>query len=125
MLAHAHVTPVIPVADMQRARNYYKNVLGLEEAGEHGSEYSFGKGDGERLDLHMAPKAVASSATIVTFEVSDLDKEIKELQGKGAKFEEVDLPDAKREGVITKFGDKERAAWLKDSEGNWLCLHQA
>jgi hypothetical protein len=59
---------------------------------------------------------------VLTFEVGDVDSEMKDLQNRGARFEEVDVPGAKRTGKVSTMGNG-RAAWFKDSEGNWLCLH--
>lgn len=124
MLNHAHITPVIPVADLERARRYYAEILGLSEEGRHGENIAFGAADGERLELILRPDAVAKDATVLTFEVEDVEAEVQELRERGVTFEPVDLPGATRAGVITTL-EGERAAWLKDSEGNWLCLHEA
>ena len=123
MLNNAHITPVIPVADLDRARKYYSEVLGLQEIGPHGGNVAFGDPEGDRIELVYKPDAVASENTLLTFEVDDVASEVEELSKRGVKFEPIDLPGATRDGVITTL-EGENIAWLRDSEGNWLCLHE-
>jgi catechol 2,3-dioxygenase-like lactoylglutathione lyase family enzyme len=123
MLNQSSITPIVPVADLERARKYYRDVLGLKEQGTTTSGNVQIAADGSRLELMLKPQAVSRDATLFSFEVNDIDGEVKALARRGARFEEVDVPGATRSGVISTMGD-ERAAWFKDSEGNWLCLHQ-
>jgi len=59
----------------------------------------------------------------MSFEVGDLEKEIAELEERGVRFEDYDMPGMKTEGHIASMGD-ERAAWFLDPDGNVLCVHQ-
>jgi len=124
MLSRAVITPIIHVEDIDRARHFYGDVLGLQEEGEtEVGHVAFVAGEGTHLELMVRPEAISTDATVLTFEVADVVQEVKDLTARGCRFETVDLPGAVKEGVVSIFGN-ERAAWFKDSEGNWLCVHQ-
>jgi hypothetical protein len=68
----------------------------------------------------------------MAWEVDDLEEAIAELRERGVIFEEYDVPGletvseiAEVEGNYPSRGVGEKAAWLKDSEGNLLALGQA
>jgi hypothetical protein len=60
---------------------------------------------------------------VLTSEVPDLVAEVADLQERGVRFEDYDLPDLRTENHIAAMGD-ERAAWFRDTEGNALCVHE-
>lgn len=123
MLATATITPIIHVEDLDRARRFYTQVLGLsEDTVSEAQNPSFSTGNGGHLELQVHPDSISREATALTFEVEDVEREVKDLSGRGARFEHVDVPGASMSGEIATIGN-ERAAWLKDSEGNWLCVH--
>ena len=75
------------------------------------------------LQLLLRPDAPASGLTQVSFEVPDVEAAVRELEGRGVRFEDYDLPGLRTvDHVLT--ADGMRAAWFTDSEGNVLCLHQ-
>jgi catechol 2,3-dioxygenase-like lactoylglutathione lyase family enzyme len=123
MLSQSTITPVVHVANIDRARKYYSEVLGLKEEGRNeAGNLAFGTSRGFHLELMVKPEAVSREATVLTFEVDDVEREVSELTSRGARFERVEIPGAKTQGNIAIMG-RERAAWFKDSEGNWLCVH--
>lgn len=125
MLSNKAVTPTIPVVDLKRARSFYENKLGLKVSREDdsmGLMLECGKGTSVYLYKRGATKA---DHTVASFEVDDIEAEVKELKKKGVGFEEYDMPDM---GIKTVNGiaamDGEKAAWFKDTEGNILALGQ-
>jgi predicted enzyme related to lactoylglutathione lyase len=124
MLAKTTVTTMLPVSDPERARHFYADQLGLHEAGagSDGTRY-FEVADHAALGLRPAPAGVQSPSTVLTFEVSNIESEITDLERRGVHFEDYDTGDYKTVNHIANLGD-ERAAWFTDSEGNILCLHQ-
>lgn len=76
-----------------------------------------------KLELLRRDKPTKAEHTALTFEVDDIDREVAELEGRGVRFEDYDLPGLRTERHIAKM-DGERAAWFKDTEGNILCIHQ-
>jgi predicted enzyme related to lactoylglutathione lyase len=123
MLANAMVAPTLPAVDLKRARRFYEGILGLEVVMEDpspGIMIQCGKGTMLYVYERAATKA---DHTVASFGVDNLDTEMKELQKKGVKFEEYNLPGFKTEHGIATVGGM-RAAWFKDTEGNILSLMQ-
>ena len=67
--------------------------------------------------------AVKVEHTQAGFWVKDVEAEVKELRGKGVKFEEYDMPGIKTVNDIADF-DGVKAAWFKDPDGNILAISQ-
>ncbi|SDH00533.1 hypothetical protein SAMN05216553_114176 [Lentzea fradiae] len=124
MLTATRTTTMLPVEDVERAGRFYSDVLGLESlrTGPDGTRF-FALGQGDALGLRPAGKGAQTPHTVLSFEVPDLEGEISELEGRGVRFADYDLPDFKTERHIAVLGD-ERAAWFTDTEGNILCLHE-
>jgi hypothetical protein len=59
---------------------------------------------------------------VASFEVPDVVGQVRELEQRGVRFEDYDLPDLKTVDHVCVMG-AERAAWFKDPEGNVLCIH--
>ncbi|RDI31195.1 VOC family protein [Lentzea flaviverrucosa] len=124
MLTATRTTTMLPVEDPERAGRFYADMLGLKPittAGDGTRIFALGQGDA--LGLRPAGKGAQSGHTVLSFEVPDLEGEIAELEGRGVRFEDYDLPDFKTTNHIAVMGT-ERAAWFHDTEGNVLCLHE-
>ncbi|QTG80859.1 VOC family protein [Arthrobacter crystallopoietes] len=124
MLSTTKMTAVLPVKDLDRARDFYEKSLGLEPQGLMDDDTFIFSADGATaLELLRRPDATPSQNTAVSFEVADLEAEMKDLEGRGIKFEDYDLPGLKTINHIAT-SDNLRCAWFADPEGNVLCLHQ-
>jgi catechol 2,3-dioxygenase-like lactoylglutathione lyase family enzyme len=131
MLENARVATRLPTQDLDRARRWYSEKLGLEPAEERpgGLLYRFPNGD---FALYASAGASLGTFTQMGFEVDDLDAVVTELKRRGVEFEDVDVPGlqttdgiAEVEGNYPSKGGKgERAAWFRDSEGNMLGIGQ-
>ena len=124
MLKKARISPVLPATDIERAKRFYSETLGLSEAenGEPGG-LTFECGEGTSLYIYERGP-VKVEHTLASFDVEDLEAEMEELRGRGVVFEEYDLPGLKTiSGVADMDGYK--AAWFKDSEGNILAIGQS
>jgi predicted enzyme related to lactoylglutathione lyase len=73
--------------------------------------------------LFPKPEGTKAEHTAVSFQVKDIAKEIKELKQKGVVFEDYDFPGLKTLNHVCVLG-AEKAAWFKDTEGNYLCIHE-
>jgi catechol 2,3-dioxygenase-like lactoylglutathione lyase family enzyme len=118
MHTNARAVPVIPASDLERARRFYEERLGFELDTEGPDGYTFKVGDGY---IFVYPtSANRGEATRVSFMVDDLDAEVRELKGKGIRFEKYDLPDTTwHEDNVAEYGGY-RTFWFEDSEGNVL-----
>ena len=122
-LSNAPVSPVLPAANLARARKFYEETIGLEVLHDTmPGTVVFSAVGGTRLEVyeHGAPKA---ENTACSFTVEDIEATAQDLKDHGVTFEEYDYEDMKTVESIATMGE-ERAAWFKDSEGNIICIHQ-
>ncbi|MEX5295093.1 VOC family protein [Kocuria sp. CPCC 205268] len=124
MLSTARLVAIVPVRELERARQFYQETLGLSPGPELEADSVLFSEDGHAgLQLLLRPDAPASELTQASFEVPDVEAAVRELEGRGVHFEDYDLPGLRTvDHVLTAEGMK--AAWFTDSEGNVLCLHQ-
>ena len=125
MLANAGISITLPVVDLERARRFYGETLGLRSVappveGMDSEMAWFEGGEGLPIALYRRDNPTTADHTAVAFQVEDLDEEIAGLSERGAEFEQYDLPGLKTdERGIATLGSW-RGVWLKDSEGNIL-----
>lgn len=123
MLSASSVTTMLPVQDMDRAREFYEGCLGLKPGGlRPDGKFVYVVG-GSTLALFPKPEGTKADHTAISFQVADIAASIKELERAGVVFEDYDLPGLKTVEHVCVLGS-EKAAWFKDSEGNYLCLHE-
>jgi catechol 2,3-dioxygenase-like lactoylglutathione lyase family enzyme len=123
MLKDAPITAYVPAADLERARKFYEEKLGLVPGEEIAEGVFYKCGEGTKFFLYKSAGAGTSKASTAFWDVADLEAEMAELKGRGVTFEEYDMPGVKTEnGIATGGGAK--AAWFKDSEGNILAVVQ-
>ena len=124
MLANSRITTVLPVVNVERARRFYEEKLGLQDAEERpmGAVAYHLRGDSV-IELSPRPEPTKNTYTALSFEVDDVEREVRDLEGRGVRFEDSAEPDFKTENHIARVGP-EKAAWFKDTEGNILCVHQ-
>lgn len=122
MLASYNIRAVIAASDIERARQWYAEKLELhpirEEAG--GLFYATGA---SQFFLYETRTAGTAQNTVAEWEVDDLETVMADLRARGVVFEEYDFPDFKTVNGIAMLGSA-RAAWFRDSEGNFLALSQ-
>ena len=131
MLDEGAVATRLPAQDLDRARAFYAEKLGLEPAEERpgGLLYHCASGEFTVFETDGAP---SGSHTQMAWQVSDIEAVVAQLSARGVVFEEYDLPGLATVGGIaqvagnypSKGGAGERAAWFKDSEGNLLAIGQ-
>ena len=121
MLGKAAATPMIAVKDIDRAKKFYSEKLGLEPTSEMGSEFFMLKSGDTTLNVYKSDFAGTNKATLLTFDVDDIDAEVRDLKDKGITFEHYDVQGLKPEGDIYS-GQGMKTAWFKDPDGNILSL---
>ncbi|KQW48910.1 hypothetical protein ASC77_09325 [Nocardioides sp. Root1257] len=123
-LTDSAVAVMLPTGDATRAQEFYEKRLGLPYDGTGGpDELMFGLGGGSHLVLRVLPDAHPSPNTAMSFEVSDIAAEVADLESRGVRFEDYDLPDMKTVDHVFDDGSM-KAAWFLDPDGNILCIHQ-
>jgi predicted enzyme related to lactoylglutathione lyase len=124
MLTKSANTTMLPVSDVDRATKFYADRLGLNLSTTTPDGPIFAAGVGDSIGLMRTEDVERSKHTVLTFKVDDVAAEITELEGRGVRFEDYDLPNLHTENHIADMDNGERAAWFTDTEGNILCLHQ-
>jgi catechol 2,3-dioxygenase-like lactoylglutathione lyase family enzyme len=131
MLRNAKVATRLPAQDLERARAFYAERLGLEPVEERPGGLLYRCG-GTEFALFESRGKPSGQHTQMGFEVEDIEATVSELRDRGVDFEEYDLPGLKTiDGIAevegsypSKGGKGERAAWFRDSEGNVLGMGQ-
>jgi predicted enzyme related to lactoylglutathione lyase len=123
MLTHSVVTTMLPVVDLVRARAFYEGCLGLTRGElKPDGKFVYLVG-GSALALFPKPGGTKADHTAISFQVADIGKSIADLKARGVVFEDYDFPDLKTVDHVCVLGS-EKAAWFKDPEGNYLCIHE-
>ncbi|MDB5873403.1 MAG: glyoxalase-like domain protein [Ramlibacter sp.] len=124
-LSQARVTTMLPVVDMDRARAFYEGKLGFRPDGgpKVDGRYQYVLGEGATLALIPREGGTKAEHTALSFQVRDIRDGIRTLEQAGVVFEDYDLPGLKTVEHVCVLGS-EKAAWFRDTEGNYLCLHE-
>ena len=123
MLKHSDIIPTIPATDLDRARTWYADKLGLNPDQEIPGALRYQGGSSSAFLLFSAGVAGTSVHQVAAWVVEDLETEVAELRSRGVAFEEYDSPELRTvDGIATTPVGK--AAWFKDSEGNVLTMTQ-
>lgn len=123
MLSQLESLSVLPAKDLERARAYYRDKLGLEPAEEVDGGLLYRMTAGSTILVYETENAGTAKNTALCWETKDIKAEMAELRARGVVFEEYDIPGIKTENGLATTGD-ELGAWFTDSEGNILCLSQ-
>ena len=122
MLATAPIRAYIPVSNLQRARRFYEQTVGLEPGEEYGGGVIYRCG-GAEVFMYQTPNAGTSKASQAFWQVDDVEAEVAELKRRGVVFEEYNIP-----GIITRnsiaTGGGAKTAWFKDTEWNIFAVSQ-
>jgi extradiol dioxygenase family protein len=122
MLADKDAAATIAVKDIQVARKFYAETLGLEQVGSEGDEAIIFSAGRAQLFVYRSKFAGTNQATTVTWSVGQNIFQIVDwLKQRGVKFEHYDMPGMKLEGDV-HVAERMKAAWFKDPDGNILNL---
>jgi catechol 2,3-dioxygenase-like lactoylglutathione lyase family enzyme len=132
LLEKSDVAARLPARDLERAKSFYSEKLGLAPLEERpgGLRYQCGSGSFSLFESSGAP---SGNHTQLAWEVENIEAVVTELRARGVIFEEYDVPGLKTVNGIadivghypSRGGVGERAAWFRDSEGNLLGIGQA
>ena len=123
MLGKADATPMLAVKDLDRARKFYEENLGLKQVDDFGEGFMLKSGD-TQVSIYRSEFAGTNKATALTFDVNDIEGEVRSLKEKGISFERYDLEGLTPKGDIYE-GEGMKTAWFKDPDGNILSLIEA
>jgi catechol 2,3-dioxygenase-like lactoylglutathione lyase family enzyme len=122
MLNYGHMHTALPVEDIDRARAFYADVLGLGPAEENPGGLLYRLDGGGEFLLYRSGNRPGGH-TQANINVPDVAALVADLKSKRVVFEEYDWPGLKTiDGIATN--GPHRSAWFKDSEGNLIGLMQ-
>ena len=116
MLANSLVVTTLVVTDLDEAKRFYQEQLGLTLLDENPFSFRFGAGKGSQLTVRRG-QPPAGGQTVAHFEVDDIEDVVRDLPSRGVVFEEYETP--KTVNFIAQVGPA-RGAWFKDPAGNVL-----
>ena len=116
------VVATLPVSDLDRARVFYGETLGLTWLWENPASIRFRCGDSSELSVFRRPGLVTEH-TLAHFEVADIEAAVSELEVKGVQFVDYTEGPLATTGHIAQMGPA-RSAWFRDPDGNFLGLRQ-
>ncbi len=129
-LSSAHTVTKLPAQDLERARAFYRDKLGLEpvEKREGGLRYVCGPTE---FHLFSSAGAPSGTSTQMAFEVEDLEATLADLRGRGVTFERFEMSGFEvRDDTIAapdnypSKGTGELGTFFFDSEGNLIGIAQ-
>jgi catechol 2,3-dioxygenase-like lactoylglutathione lyase family enzyme len=110
------------VDDVQKARQFYGETLGLKTSvldEENGLLSLHLAGDRDTL-VYEKPDFTPATYTILNFQVDDVEKAVDELTARGVQFERYDGFEQDEKGIARGPGPE--IAWFKDPAGNILAV---
>ena len=113
------------VDDLQQAREFYGETLGLKTSvvdEENGLLMLHLAGDRDTL-VYLKPDYTPATYTILNFQVDDIDEAVDELGARGVRFERYEGFDQDEKG-ISRNPAGPPIAWFKDPAGNILSVLQ-
>jgi len=123
MLADSMIVTTIPVTDLDRAKRFYGETLGLTFLWENPASARFRCGGGTELSVFRRAPSTADH-TLAHFEVSDIEAVVRELEAREVGFIDYATGPLQTTGHIAQVGPA-RGAWFRDPDGNTLGLRQA
>src|SRR5438094_10190597 len=123
MLKDRSTHTTLPCSDLERAKVFYSEKLGLEPESVQPGGVFYTSPDGSRFLLFQSGGAPSGSHTQMGWRVPDIHAEVAELKGRGVRFEDYDFPGFDRQTSVAQTGPVQ-SAWFKDSEGNLLGIVQ-
>ena len=121
-LSSCKLMAFIPTTNLNRAREFYKMVLGLRLVSQDEVALMF-EVAGTLLRVVNIPHPFAPSYTIAGWKVPNIGAVVDELSQKGVEFERYAGFDQDKQGIWNSKNGS-RVAWFKDPDGNILSLTQ-
>jgi len=122
MIGARMIVPTIPVSDLDKARVFYGETLGLELLWENPASIRFRAGPSSEVSTFKRP-GLTTEHTLAHFEVDDIEATVRELEGKGVVFVDYTEGPLITTKHIAQLGPA-RGAWFRDPDGNFLGLRE-
>ena len=122
MFNHAKPFSGFSVNDVQAAKRFYHETLGLDVSDAPMGTLELRIDDDTKVLVYEKPNHTPSTFTILNFPVDDIDRAVDELTDRGVRFEVYQEGELKTDpkGIHRDGGPK--IAWFKDPAGNFLSV---
>jgi len=118
-----NIIAFVPIVDIARAKEFYRDVLGLSLVSEEPPFALVFRARGIMLRMVMCKKMPTGFGTVLGWEVPDAAAAVKDLQQAGVVFERFAQMMQDELGIwTTPTGSK--VAWFKDPDGNMLSISE-
>jgi catechol 2,3-dioxygenase-like lactoylglutathione lyase family enzyme len=121
MFEHTRAFSGFSVDDIQKAKQFYGETLGIRVSEQNGMLTMHLAGDRDTL-VYPKEDHTPATFTILNFPVEDVDRTVEELTARGVRFERYEGFDQDEKGVFRGGGPL--IAWFKDPAGNILSVIQ-
>ncbi len=119
MLAKSKAFSGFAVQDIEQAKHFYGETLGLDVSADNGL-LTLKLAGGRDTLIYEKPDFEPATYTVLNFPVEDIDAAVDELAQRGVEFERYDGFDQDEKGIMRDQGPP--IAWFKDPEGNILSV---
>jgi catechol 2,3-dioxygenase-like lactoylglutathione lyase family enzyme len=126
-LSRYKVAAGLAVSDMDRAREFYEEKLGLSVGIDSGDNVQYRCAEGSVIHVYLSVEhAGKSTATLAGWGVDDVEEVVDELASKGVTFERYDEgPIVTDKRGIARFEGDAKVAYFRDPDGNTFSIAQA
>jgi predicted enzyme related to lactoylglutathione lyase len=123
MLKDSHAFAGFSVDDIDAARKFYGEVLGLSVESNEMGIIEVEAGGGNHFIAYPKPDHQPATFTVMNFPVADIEGAVDDLTSRGVTFEQYDMPQIKTDAKgIARDEYGPPIAWFKDPAGNILSL---
>lgn len=120
VLASCELVAFVAATDLDRAREFYAQVLGLTVTEQTEAACVF-DANGTMLRVTAVPSAPAAGYTVLGWRVADISAAVRGLAARGVTFLRFDGMEQDADGVWASPGGA-RVAWFADPDGNTLSV---
>jgi catechol 2,3-dioxygenase-like lactoylglutathione lyase family enzyme len=121
MLGESKAFSGFSVDDIEKAKRFYGETLGLEVTEEHGL-LNVRVGGGTTILVYPKPNHTPATFTILNFPVESVERTVDELMAAGVTFETYDVPGLTTDERGIARGQGPTIAWFRDPAGNILSV---
>lgn len=122
-LGNYNIIGFATIVDVARAKEFYRDTLGLRLASEEPPFALVFDANGIMLRLGMGKERPQVPGTVLGWQVPDASAAVRDLEGRGVQFERYDFLKQDAHGIwAAPSGAK--VAWFKDPDGNILSISE-
>jgi len=121
MLGKSKAFSGFAVPDIEKAKKFYGETLGLKVSEDHGL-LTLHLAGGNNVLIYPKPNHTPATFTVLNFPVDHVDQAVDQLTKRGVRFGIYDLPEIKTDKKGIMRGNGPTIAWFKDPAGNILSV---